>query len=222
MIVVVGSRHDSVSTGLVASWTRAALCSAEDFISPGWVWRHGQSASRTWIVNTKQVRDEDITGVFVRRTTIYAEELATIHPADRAFLTSEVHAFLTFILATTSARVVNPVIDGAFGEEALRPERWTALASEVGISVRPFRVTSEPRRRTRYRTYEVEVVGDEAFGDAPARVLEGARRLAREMGLAWGAFLFDARYRLITISGARRPSDAAADALASLLKAGRS
>lgn len=222
MIVVVGSRHDSVATDLVASWPRAALCSAEDFVSPGWVWPYSQPASRTWIVNTKQVRDADVTGIFIRRPTIYAEELATTHPADRAFLSSEVHAFLTFVLATTSARVVNPVSDGAFGEEALRPERWTAVASEMGIPVRPLRVTSEPQRRTRYRTYGVEVVGGEVFGDAPTQVLEGARRLAGALGLAWGVLLFDARQRLITVTCARRPSAAAAAALASLLKAGRS
>lgn len=222
MIVVVGSRHDSVATYLVASWPRAALCSAEDIVSPGWVWPHSQPASRTWIVNTKQVRDEEITGVFLRRSTVYAEELTTTHPADRAFLASEVHSFLTFVLATTSARVVNPVRAGAFGEEALRPEHWSAVASEVGISVRPLRVTSEPRRRTRYRTYEVEVVGGEVFGDAPARVLEGARRLAGALGFAWGVLLFDARHRLITVTGARRPSDEAAAVLGRLLKAGRS
>jgi hypothetical protein len=221
MIVVVGSRHDSVATDLVASWPHAALCSAEDFVNPGWVWRHGQPASRIWIVNTRPVRDEAVTGVFIRRPTVYTEELATIHPADRAFLASEVHAFLTFILATTSARVVNPVCDGAFGEEALRPERWLAVASELEIAVRPLRVTSEPRRRTKYRTYEVEVVGGEAFGNAPARVLEGAGRLAGALGLVWGVLMFDARHRLITVTGARRPSDAAAVALGRLLKAGR-
>ena len=222
MIVVVGSRHDSVAADLVASWPDAALCSAEDFVHQGWVWRHRQPESRTWIINAKPVRDEDVTGVFIRRPTVYAEELATIDPADRTFLASEIHAFLTFVLATTSARVVNPVIDGAFGEEALRPERWTAIASELGISLRPLRVASWQRRRTRYRTFEVEVVGDEVFGNAPLRIFEGALKLTRALGLAWGVFLFDARYRLITISGARRPSDAATDALASLLKAGRS
>jgi len=222
MIVVVGSRYDSVATGLVASWPRAALCSAEDFVSPGWVWRHGQPASRTWIVNARPVRDEEVTGVFIRRPTIYAEELATTHPADRAFLASEVHAFLTFIFATTSARVVNPVRAGAFSEEALRPERWSAVASELGISVRRLRVTSEERRRTRCRTNEVEVVGGEVFGDAPARILESARHLAGALGLGWGVLVFDARHQLMTITGARRPSDAAAAALGRLLKAGRS
>jgi hypothetical protein len=222
MIVVVGSRHDRVATDLVGLWSRAALCSAEDFVSPGWIWRHGQSAPKTWIVDAGPVRDEEVTGIFLRRSTIYAEELASTHPADRAFLASEVHGFLTFVLATTSARVVNPVCDGAYGEEALRPERWSPVATELGISVRPLRVTSEPRRQNRYRTHEVEVVGAEVFGDAPARVLEGARHLVGALGLGWGRLLFDSRQRLVTITGASRPSEAAAAALGRLLQVRRS
>jgi hypothetical protein len=218
MIVVVGSCHDSVATELIALWPRAALCSAEDLVRPGWVWHHGQPESYTWIVDTRPVRDEEVTGVFIRRSAVYAEELVTTHPADRAFLAAEAHAFLTFALATTSARVVNPVIDGAFGEEALRPERWSAVASEVGISVRPIRVTSAPRRRTRYRMYEVEVVGDEVIGDGPTPVLEGAGRLANALGMVWGVFLFDARHRLVIATSARRPSAAAAATLGRLLE----
>jgi hypothetical protein len=221
MIVVVGSRYDSVATDLVALWPRAALCSAEDLVRPGWVWRHGHPRSRTWVVGARPVGDDEVTGVFIRRSAVYREELVTTHPADRAYLAAEAHAFLTFVLATTSARVVNPVIDGAFGEEALRPERWGAVASDVGISIRPVRLSSEPRRRTRYRTHEVEVVGGEVFGAGPARILEGARRLTDVLGIVWGALLFDARNRLITVTGALRPSDAAAAALGHLLEAWR-
>lgn len=219
MIVVVGSSHDSVATDLVASWPQAALCSAEDLVRPGWVWHHGQSASRTWVVDAKRVSDSDVTGVFVRRPTVYPEELMTTHPADRAFLASETHAFLTFVLATTSARVVNPVIEGAFGEEALRPHRWSAAASELGIPIRPLRVTSEPQRRTTYRTSQVEVVGDEVFGDVPQRLLDISGRLAQRLGLGWGVFLFDARSRLVTVTASRRPSDVAAAALGHFLEA---
>lgn len=221
MIVVVGSRHDPVATDLVRSWPRAVLCSAEDLVSPGWVWSHSQPETCTWIVDKKPVRDEEVTGVFIRRSAVYAEELITTHPADRAFLAAEAHAFLTFILATTSALVVNPVFDGAFGEEALRPERWTALASQVGMSVRSVRVASGPQRRTKYRTNEIEVVGSELLGNCPARVRDGASRLTNLLGVAWGVVLFDARHRLVTITTARRPSDAAAAALGRLLKAGR-
>jgi hypothetical protein len=221
MIVVVGSSHDSVATDLVASWPQAALCSAEDLVSPGWVWRHGQPASRTWIVDKKEVSDDRVTGVFVRRASVYAEELMTTHPDDRAYLASEIHAFLVFVLASTSARVVNPINEGAFGEAALRPHRWIHLASQLGISIRPLRVSSEPRRPVRYRTFTVEVVGDEVFGDAPANLHESARRLAEALEIGWGVFVFDTRKRLVTVTTARRPSEVAAAALSRSLEAKR-
>jgi hypothetical protein len=219
MIVVVGSRHDAVAIDLVARWPGAALCSAEDLVRPGWVWRRGHAASRTWMVEASAVGDDDVTGVFIRRSAVYAEELVTTHPADRTFLAAEAHAFLTFVLATTSARVVNPVVDGAFGEEALRPERWTAVASEVGIRMCPVRVTSEARRQPNACASELEVVGGDVFGRASARMLDAARRLVHGLGADWGVLLLDARHRLITVTGARRPSVRAAAALARLLEA---
>src|SRR5215212_2593616 len=136
MIVVVGSSHDSVATDLVALWPQAALCSAEDLVSPGWVWR--QPVSKTWIVDRKHISDDQVTGVFVRRASVYAEELLTTHPDDRAYLASEIHAFLVFVLASTSARVFNPINEGAFGEAALRPHHWTQLALQLGIPLRPL------------------------------------------------------------------------------------
>ena len=220
MIVVVGSRHDSVATDLVALWPEAALCSAEDLVSPGWVWRLPQPASRIWIVDSKPVSDDEVTGVFLRRATVYPEELRTTHPDDRSYLASENHAFLTFVLATTSARVVNPVNEGTFGEHGLRQYRWARAATEQGIQVRPLRVTSEGRQQARYQTVQVEVAGDEVFGKAPARILDAARRLAQALGISWGVFIFDRRYRLVTVTTARRPTDPAAAALGHFLKAG--
>ena len=219
MIVVVGSSHDSVATALVALWPQAALCSAEDLVSPGWVWR--QPAAKRWILDRKQISDDHVTGVFVRRASVYADELMSTHPDDRAYLASEIHAFLVFVLAVTSARVVNPINEGAFGEAALRPHRWTQLASQFGIPLRPLRVTSDPRRSLRYRTFTVEVVGDETFGDAPASLRNSARRLAHALEIGWGVFVFDSRKRLVTVSTARRPSDVAATALGHFLEATR-
>jgi hypothetical protein len=77
-------------------------------------------------------------------------------------------------------------------------------------------------RRNRYRPYQLEIVGDEVFGNAPGRVLEGARGLVSALGLGWAALLFDARHRLITMSGASRPGDEAAAALGRLLETRRS
>ena len=111
MIVVVGSRHDLWLRNL-SRHGRMQHSVPLKILFGRRVWRYGRTASRTWVVDTKRVCDDDVTGVFVRRPTVYPEELTSTHPEDRPFLASEIHSFLTFVLATTSARVVNPVSDG--------------------------------------------------------------------------------------------------------------
>ena len=91
------------------------------------VWRHGQPASRTWIVDINQISDE--------------------------------------------------------------------FALRLGITPRPLRVTSEPSRPIRYRTFTVEVVGDQVFGDAPVSLRQNARRLAAALEIGWGVFVFYSRKR---------------------------
>jgi hypothetical protein len=219
VIVLVGSRHDRVSQELTARWSNAVLCSAEDLVAPGWVWGNHDPVARTWVASGQQIPDAQVSGVFVRRSAVYPEELTPVHPEDRAFLAAETQAFLTFVLATTAARVVNPVVDGAFGEEALRLERYGDAAARAGSAFRPIRVTTERTRRTRYAVSEVEVVGQEAFGRSSARVQQRALRLAATLGLLWAVVLFDSRSRLVTLTAARAPTEAAADALGRLLSA---
>ena len=171
MIVVVGSRHDPVATRLVASG-RKPLCARPRI----WLAKVGCGDI---IIPRRRRGSSTVNGsvtprytVFDRRSTVYAEELVTTHPADRGYLASETRCFfLTVVLATTRARVVNPGRDGAFGEEALRPARWISAASEVGITTRPVRLTTEPRRQAKYRTYEIEVVGGEVSGEAQVKIV---------------------------------------------------
>lgn len=221
MIVVVGSRHDRVATHLVAAWPGAALCSAEDLLVPGWVWSSSAAADRTWVVDGACVPDREITGVFVRRATVYPDELLTVHPDDRAYLAAESHAFLIYVLATTAAVVVNPVGDGAIGEEAVRLERWMSAALDCGLTLAPLRLTSSPRRRRELTTHVVEVVGDEAFGTAGSRCHRGAVQLIDDLGMHWAACVFDGRRRLAAVTTAAVPSEAATGALARVLAGDR-
>ena len=121
-----------MAVALVESWPAAALCSAEDLTRPGWVWRSPPSGGARWVVDGRLIADDDVTGVFVRRSTVYPEELLSTHADDRAYLAAEAHAFLVFVLATTRALVANPVGDGSLGEESVRAERWIAAADESG------------------------------------------------------------------------------------------
>jgi hypothetical protein len=221
VIAVVGSVHDRVAASMVASWPSAHLLSAEDLTSAGWVWG-SEGKPRRWVIDGQSVEDEDITGVFIRRSTVYPEELLSIHPDDRAYLAAEAHAFLIAVLASTQAIVVNPVGDGALGDEALRPERWIRLAAAANLNVRPIRLTSWDRRERSLQQRRVEVVADRPFGDAPARCRLGAVDLVRLLGLRWASCVFDGHYRLLAVTTVAVPSDDASGALAELLAGGAS
>ena len=219
MIVVVGSRHDSVATALAATWSDAAVCSAEDLVHPGWVWPLGRG-ERRWVVDGAPVKDQEISGVFVRRSSVYADELAGIHPADRAFLASETQSLLTVVLATTRAIVVNPVADGAFGEATLRAERIAAVAAAAGIPLSPLRVSTEVRRRTRRHAHAVELVDGAVVGEPAPAIAAAAQSIARALALRWCVVAFDSRERLITVTSAPPPSETARAALGRLLSKG--
>jgi hypothetical protein len=217
VIVVVGSRHDRVAAALVRAWPGAALCSAEDLTSPGWRWELPVGpVANTWVVDGEAVPDDDVSGVFVRRSAVYPEELTATHPEDRSYLAAETHAFLVFVLATTSGAVVNPVGDGSLGDEAIRPERWMPAAHGCGLTPAPVRMSNRARPR-KLRTRTLEVVGDESFGDVPERLHRAARALAATLDLAWATFVFDGRSRLVTITATSAPSDEATNALGRLL-----
>lgn len=219
MIVVVGSRHDPVATDLVGRWAGAALCSAEDLISPGWVWPSIPGPRQcTWVVGGAAVADAEVSGVFVRRASVYADELTGTHPDDRAYLAAEAHAFLVHVLHRTGATVVNPVDGGgAFGEAALRPEQWMSLAASLGLPVTPLRVRSDRRPRPPDATQMIEVVGGAVVGASPTYVAEAAVAVCNAVGLRWAVVAFDRSERLVAVTTIRRPSDHAADHLAAML-----
>lgn len=225
MIVVVGSRHDRVARHLVDSLPGAALCSAEDLLAPGWVWPTSDDAARTWVVDGARVADREISGVFVRRSTVHADELLQVQPADRTYLAAECHAFLVFVLATTAATVVNGIGegpgDGAIGEEAVRPEQWMPAAVASGLTLAPLRLSSTPRARRRLTSSVVEVVGDDTFGAAGEPCHRGAAGLAAALGMRWAACVFDGRQRLVAVTTAAVPSAAATAALAGVLGGAR-
>ena len=219
MIVVAGSRHDPVATDLAEQWPDAALCSAEDLTASGWIWpsRPGDPPA-TWVVDGAVVPDSQVTGVFVRRATVYAEELIATHPDDRAYLAAEAHAFLVYVLHRTAATVVNPVDDGgAFGESALRPEHWMAVAASLGVKVAPLTLRSSQRPRPAEGTTLVEVVGTEHVGAPGASQGDAAVAVCDRLGLRWAVAAFDQRGRLTAITTRSRPSDIAAGHLARLL-----
>ena len=224
MIVVVGSRHDSAARAIVEALPAAALCAAEDLTRPGWVWpldsargKGRESGAARWVVDGKIVDDHDVTGVYVRRSCVYPEELVTTHPDDREFLAAESTAFLIFVLSRTAARVVNPVADGALGDDAVRPERWMPAAAALGLDPAPLRLRRGHPTGAPAKTLGVEVVGGDAFGDVPPRLRATSITLAAKLDVVHASFVFDTKHRLVAVSTARPPSSAALAALRAVL-----
>lgn len=219
MIVVLASRHDKVAIDLVARWPSAALCSADDLTRRGWSWPASANGNpATWVISGEVVRDECVTGVFVRRSTVYAEELTRTHPDDRAYLAAETQAFLAYVLSRTTARVVNPVDDGGtYGEAALRPERWMQAAIELGVAVAALRVRSTGAQHVPVRTMSFEVVGKQVMGNTGSPLAAAALKVCRGLGLCWAVVCFDKSGRLSAITTTPAPSPAAAAALARIL-----
>ncbi len=219
MILVLGSRHDPVAAALVRDWPRAALCSAQDLTRAGWCW-HSPAASAgpaRWVVDGQPLDDEQVSGVFVRRSTVYAQELQNTHHEDRSYLASELHALLVFVLASTRARVANPVADGGMGDEALRHERWLPVALACGLRVAPLRLASGKALSRHWQVRQLQAVGEQVFGAAPPRVVAAVSGVLQRLGLQWAHFIFDARWQLRSISCASTPGREAAAALGRLL-----
>ncbi len=217
MIVVVGSRHDGVAAALVGAWPGAELCSAEDIAQPGWIWRTDATVPSRWVIGNRPVADDEVTGVFVRRSCFYPEEFTSTHADDRAYLAAEAHAFLVFVLGATRATVASPVTDGALGDEAVRPERWIPAALESGFAVSPLRLTSRRARPRRLHPYAVEVVGDEAFGAPSERLRAACIAMADCLGMKWATIVFDGHHRVLAVTSTQPPTAAAVAALGRML-----
>ena len=202
---------------MVEALPSAVLCSAEDLTRPGWVWPLSSPERSRWVVNGSVIDDREVTGVFVRRSCVYPEELVSTHPDDRAYLAAESTAFLAFVLSRTAARVVNPVADGALGDDAIRPERWMPAAADLGLNPASLRLKPNGSVRPPVKAATAEVVGRDVFGDAPARLRAAATELAAALGLIYAAFVFDSKRRLVAVSAGRPPSEAALVALGSVL-----
>jgi hypothetical protein len=213
----LGSRYDPVAAALVEALPGAALCGADDLTRAGWRWPLACGGPRRWVIEGTIVDDREVTGVLVRRTWVHPEELVHTHGDDREYLAAETLAFLTFVLAQTGARVVNPAQGGAIGEEIFRLERWLPAAVRVGLAIRPLRLSPLSQEGVPERTFAIEIVGEEAFGSPAPELVAGSIALARLLGLAYGVFAFDAANRLMAISAGSRPSPAAIPALAALL-----
>ncbi|MBD2561964.1 MULTISPECIES: hypothetical protein [Nostoc] len=197
MLVVVASRHDKAAEALVANWAAhghgVSLLTPEDLSVVGW--RHylssidgeaGEENSSSFssaVVGGVASALDQITGVLTRLPSIFEQELLHIVPEDRAYIATEMNAFLIAWLSSLKCPVLNRPTPTYLLGPAWRPEQWVYAAAQLGIPVRPMRRQSSMSANVCPQVLEkssvkVTVVGDRCLGEVEKTLASHARRIA--------------------------------------------
>jgi hypothetical protein len=186
VIVVVASSYDAHAQSIVAHWESggAAMLTAEDLCTAGWsvsVPRSGRGAA---VIGGRIVRPDQISGVLTLRPGIFAPELRTIRPDDRAYVAAELNAFLLEWLMAQTCPVLNRPSLSCLAGPNWRVEQWIHAAARLGVPVRTRRrrVRNDCSPHTEEQAIEVISVGERCFGCDDRRLQSWNRRLAEAAG----------------------------------------
>jgi hypothetical protein len=190
MLLVLSSIYDQYANAGAALWrakgAEVAVMTCHDLAQAGW--RLTLDDEPTLVVGGKPVATKDVQGVVTRISGVTAAELPFMHFEDREYAASEMQAFLLALLTTLKCPVLNRPQPGCLNGPPWIAEQWVACAARAGVAVRPIVrrayaggyvvVEDQPADRR-----VVHVVGDDAFGDAPAAVRKAAIAVAKAAGV---------------------------------------
>jgi len=189
VLVIIASRHDVVARRLADRWAvhEAALLTCEDLSAAGWCHPIGAASRSTAVVGGRVVAVEGITGVLTRRPYVVEQELGHIVPADRAYVASEMTAFLLSWLSSLECPVLNRPTPSGLSGPNWWPEQWTYAAAQFGLPVRPVRrrtvLADDAPAAADPPPLTVTVVGERCIGPVDPALSVQARRFARAVGV---------------------------------------
>jgi hypothetical protein len=200
MLLVLSSLYDQYATAgaalLRAKGTEVAVITCHDVAQAGW--KLTLDDQPTLVVGGKPVAAKDIQGVVTRISGVTAAELPFMHIDDRDYAASEMQAFLLALLTSLECPVLNRPHPGCLNGPPWIAEQWTACAARAGVAVQPIvrrayagGLALAPRETVERRV--VNVVGDDAFGDAPAAMRKAAVAVAKAAGVDLLRVGFDLR-----------------------------
>jgi hypothetical protein len=188
-IVILASVADDVALRLPERLARpdVLVMTPADLSQPGWAYRPGRAGSEL-VANGQVLRSQGIAGVVTRLPWISEAELMRIAQSDRAYVASEISAFLLAWLTEVECPVVNRPGPNCLCGPFWRHERWVAEAAGAGLEVHPARryaridETQRAVARPCLERSTVIVVGERCFGDTDEVLSKQARSLARATG----------------------------------------
>jgi hypothetical protein len=211
MIVILASRWDEHAHTLAQRWgpAGARLMTPRDLSRPGWRLHTSETAAaQTAVIAGEPVPHHQITAVLNRLPGIMEDELAHIFPSERAYITSEMEAFLTFWLTRLTCPVLNRAQPNCLVGPAWSLEKWACLAAQSGIPVQPLHLPTPPDAVPATNT--VTVVGAQSFGDSDGNLHAHALRLAAAAQLQ----LLEVRFTQAHFSGINLIPDLLDDTIA--------
>jgi hypothetical protein len=184
MILVLASRFDQEARSLVEQWSAygARLLTPPSLSRRGW--RHQVGAAdngRLALGEDETVDASEVRAVYTRLLYLDEAELPQIVASDRAYVASEMTAFLLAWLSEIPCRVVNRPTPTCLAGPYWRPERWILAAAGLGIPVRPIdrQEPGNPPPVWSVDCSAVTVVGERFFGPVDVTIGHHAVRLAR-------------------------------------------
>ena len=180
MLVVLTHALDTGARLLVGHWRahNARLLVAGDLCAPGWRFEPASSDHGFATIDGVRVPAGAIQGVVTRIPHIRGLDLPQIVEGDRAYVSSELNAFLTAWLDALPCPVLNRPSAGSLMGPPFSHERWLILAARAGLALASRRYQAPEVHRTPAMAI-VTVVGERWFGEVAPDVGMQALRLAR-------------------------------------------
>lgn len=212
MLVIVADSRDADATALVERWRGhdAWLMTSSDLSAPGWCHRVASPGASTAVIGGRMVDTETITGVLSLLPCVTAGELVRIVPEDRAYVATEMTAFLLSWLSSLTCPMLNRPTPDCLTGPNWRPAQWVHAAAKAGIPVRP----AGPRTETTAPAATVTVVGEICTGSMDAVLRRHARKLAAATGVPMLAVHFEGAGAGARILGADPRPDIASPEIA--------
>jgi hypothetical protein len=190
MIVIVANQGDESARLLAARWSEygALLLSPRDLSTSGWLYNPIATEANAAVIGRRLICSSEITGVLTRLPWVSQYELTHIVPDDRAYVASEMNAFLLALLDGLACPLLNRPTPACLSGPGWRNEQWVHCAARLRIPVCPVRrqtgrLEGLPPAGSGSASKIVTVVGHRCFGDAGATLADRARQLAAAAGV---------------------------------------
>lgn len=213
LVAIVASTADARARQLAAGLEHvdARVLTPADLSCRGWEFRPGDRDGAA-VIDGAVVATDAVAAVLVRLPWVGEHELPHIDAADRAYVATEMNAFLLAWLSELPCPVVNRPSTTCLAGPLWRGERWIRAATSVGLEV------SSPALEVTDAAVTATVVRDRCVGVDDPSVVARLARLARLAGAeVLTVQLVEAAPEMYFVSAAPWPDIADPDVLDAVL-----